>query len=419
MKIYLVGGAVRDIMLGLEPKDRDYVVVGATKDDINTLLATGHHWVGKDFPVLIGPDGCEYALARTERKIGVGYYGFETYSGSDVTLEQDLSRRDLTINSMALSDTGELIDPYNGKYDLEHKRLCHTTAAFAEDPVRVLRLARFAARLGDDWYIALKTKFLCNDMVAAGRLKDLVPERVWQEMYKALTEKHTDRFFYVLRDTGLFPELDILSSIPQPKAHHPEIWTFTHVMLAIQQAEKLGSSPPVKFAVLLHDLGKVIYNTTEHLHGHEGFGVLLVEAFCTKWKVPNTFKDLALHVTEYHGIVHSVLGSKSTGMVNPNKIVDLFNATGALRNPDHFKDILLACEADARGRTGFEDREYPQRQYLIECLEAVLALDTKPISEKLLAKGKSGIHIGEQIRCARINAVKGVKNKWKAALRSI
>lgn len=413
MKTYLVGGAVRDSLLGIEPKDRDYVIVGATPEELDDLVQKGYRWVGKDFPVMIGPDGCEYALARTERKTGVGYYGFDTYSGSDVTLEQDLSRRDLTINAMAMDDNGNIIDPFGGKTDLECKVLRHTSTAFKEDPVRVLRLARFLSRLGSEWYVSHETNWLCWEMNHRGRLKDLVSERVWQEMHKALKEKHSELFFGNLMNTCLFPELTELKSIPQPIEHHPEVWSADHVMLALKQAEILGASPEVKFSVLMHDLGKVIYKETGNLHGHEEFGVAIVEEFCNKWRVPARFKALALHVTKQHGKIHTAMGGGTQGWMKPNKVMSLFEDTAALSHPTRFKNILLACEADSRGRKGFEEREYPIRKYLSECLDAVLGLDTKPLVQELLGKGKKGTEIGEQVRVARIHAVRGVQNKWK------
>jgi len=413
MNIYLVGGAVRDTLLGLIPKDRDYVIVGATKDDINSLLDSGYHWVGKDFPVFIGPDGCEYALARTERRTGLGYYGFDTYSGADVTLEQDLSRRDLTINAMALDEQGAVIDPFGGQEDLTKKRLRHVSLAFTDDPVRVLRLARFLARFGSTWQVAEETRGLCEVMHEEGRLKELVPERVWQETCKALAEPEPWLFFEHLSPFELFPELDGLIHIPQPEIHHPEIWTYDHVMLSLQQAVTLGCSTEARFAVLVHDFGKVIYNTRGKLYGHEEYGVAIVEAFCEKWKVPNRFKELAVLVTCYHGVIHGVIGNDTLGWVNPNKIVNLLINTGALHNPNRFKELLLACEADARGRRFLSDRPYPQRHYLTHCLEAVLALDTKAISADCLSKGIPGIQIGERIRAARIRAVRQVQHAWK------
>lgn len=355
MKTYLVGGAVRDRLMGLDPKDRDYCVVDATPEKMQAL---GFKPVGKDFPVFLHPEtGEEYALARTERKTALGHQGFSFCADGTVRLEDDLRRRDLTINAMAMSTHNQVIDPYGGQQDLSNQRLRHVSEAFAEDPLRVLRTARFAARF-PGFEVATETNHLMQKIVTSGELKELTPERVFGELSKALAAPAPHRFVEVLRDCGalqaVFPEIDCLFGVPQPEEHHPEIDTGAHVLLALQQAAQLSVDPRVRFAALMHDLGKGI--TPEELWpkhpGHEKAGVPLVEAFCERWRVPKDWKSLALTVTEHHGAIHRYEKMSARGLRR------LLERMGAYRNPDSLPSILAACEADARGRKGLENRPY-------------------------------------------------------------
>lgn len=367
---YLVGGAVRDQLLGRKVHEYDWVVVGATPA---LMLAHRFKAVGKDFPVFLHPDTHdEYALARTERKTAPGYYGFAVHADPSVTLEQDLLRRDLTINAIARAADGALIDPYNGLADLENRVLRHVSPAFSEDPLRVLRVARFAARyhaLG--FRIADDTLALMRRISTRHELNALAAERVWRETVRALGEPHPVEYFRVLRACGalamLFPELDRLYGVPQTAQWHPEIDTGVHNEMALQQASRLSPDPHVRFAVLCHDLGKGITpdNILPAHHGHEESGAKLVKALCRRLTVPTAFRDIAVHTARYHTHCHRALTLK------PTTLVKILMALDGLRKPERFEHFLLACEADARGRTGFEDTAYPQADFLRGALQAL------------------------------------------------
>lgn len=407
MKIYLVGGAVRDKLLGLEPKDRDYVVVGSNPQQ---LLGLGYKQVGTDFPVFLHPEtGEEYALARTEKKNGVGYQGFDCYFGEDVTLEEDLARRDLTINAIAMDmETNEIIDPFGGQQDIINKIIRPTTKAFCQDPLRVFRAARFFARFPD--FIPDKENMLfCLSDRVSNEFNSLTPERVWLETEKALSEKQPSRYFDWLLYWHVFPTIYNMYDIGQPLQHHPEGNVYVHVMMCTDYAAKEYKDSEIVFACLMHDLGKVVaFEQQGNLNGHEALGVPVVIEFCKKYKVPNTYRDLALIACEYHTHCHKAFE------MNPNKIMKLFEKTKAENKDERFMKFLKACESDARGRGGdFPNRTYRQPEYLKECLDAVKQVDTKKISAKLLSEGKSGLVIGEAIRVAKIDAIREVKNKWK------
>jgi tRNA nucleotidyltransferase (CCA-adding enzyme) len=400
MKAYLVGGAVRDKRLGLPVKDRDYVVVGATPEE---MVAKGFRPVGADFPVFLHPvTKEEYALARTERKSGHGYKGFTVYSAPDVTLDDDLRRRDLTINAMAEDENGELIDPFGGAGDLRDGVLRHVSPAFAEDPVRILRVARFAARYAKwGFRVAHGTNALMRNMVESGEVDHLVPERVWAECERALGEPLPSRFFVVLRGCGalarIFPEIDALFGVPQPEAHHPEVDTGAHVMLVLDAAAKLSDDPRVRFAALVHDLGKGTTPAEEwpkHV-GHEARGVELVQGLCERLRVPNDYRDLGMLVAEYHMHCHRV------AELQPGTLLDVIQALDGFRRPERVEQFCLACEADFRGREGFADRVYEQGALFRAAFEAARAVDTTAI-----AAGESGPKVGERIRQARIAAIR-------------
>ncbi len=404
MEIFLVGGAVRDKLLGLPVTDRDYVVVGAMPE---AMVAKGFKPVGADFPVFLHPDtGEEYALARTERKSGRGYKGFTVHAAPDVTLEEDLRRRDLTINAMAESADGNLIDPFGGESDLRNGVLRHVSPAFAEDPVRVLRVARFAARYARwGFRVAHDTQRLMREMVESGELDHLVPERVWSELERALAEPKPSRFFDVLRGCGalarLFPEIDALYGVPQPEKHHPEIDTGVHVMMVLDQAAKLSPDTRVRFAALMHDLGKGTTSPAQwpkHF-GHEQRGVALVEQLCQRYRVPNEYRELAVLVARYHGHCHRVME------LRPATFVDILEAMDAFRRPERVELFVLACEADARGRAGLEDRPYPQADLFRRAFAAARALDTARIAEDSLNEGERGPAVGARIREQRVAAV--------------
>jgi tRNA nucleotidyltransferase (CCA-adding enzyme) len=400
MEVYLVGGAVRDELLGLPVRERDWVVVGASPEDMEQL---GYRPVGRDFPVFLHPETHEeYALARTERKTGRGYRGFEVHCATDVTLEDDLRRRDLTINAMARDATGRLVDPYGGQADLERKLLRHVSEAFAEDPVRILRVARFAARFAPlGFTVAPGTVELMRGVVASGEVDALVPERVWQETLKALSEPRPDAFLAVLRDCGalarIFPELDALWGVPQPPRWHPEIDTGVHMLLVMQAAARLSDNPRVRFAALMHDLGKG--ETPPDLWprhiGHEDRGAKLVRQLSDRLRVPTDFRHLAELTARWHGLAHRALELKAS------TVLQLFEHCDALRRPDRFREFLLACEADFRGRTGWEARSYPEAGLLASALDAALAA-TLEASER---RGLSGEQIGEALRKKRLKAV--------------
>lgn len=397
MKIYIVGGAVRDRLLGRPVADRDFVVVGATPED---MVAQGFQPVGKDFPVFLHPDTHEeYALARTERKSGRGYKGFTVHAAPDVSLEADLLRRDLTINAMAEDEAGTLVDPYGGQRDLAAKTFRHVSEAFAEDPVRILRVARFAARF-TEFCVAPETLDLMRRMVDNGEVDALVPERVWQEVARGLMDARPSRMFQVLRDCGalarLFPEIDRLFGVPQPPDHHPEVDTGDHIMRVIDWAAQQGVSLPVRFAALTHDLGK---GTTppeqwpRHI-GHEAAGAELVRALSERIRVPADCRDLAVAVAREHGHVHRALELRA------GTLVELLERVDAFRRPERFADFLVACECDFRGRPGYEDRAYPVSDYLLQALKAAQAVDAGAVARRVHPG-----HIREAIFQARAEAV--------------
>ena len=402
MKMWMVGGAVRDALLGLPVNDRDWVAVGATPQE---MVDAGYTPVGKDFPVFLHPQTKEeVALARTERKSAPGYRGFTIHAEPSVTLEEDLARRDLTINAIAQGEDGTLIDPYGGQQDLRDKVLRHVSLAFAEDPVRILRLARFAARFVD-FQVAPETTTLMQQMVQAGEVDALVPERVWQELARGLMEKQPSRMFEVLRSCGalarLLPEVDCLWGVPQPPAHHPEVDTGEHLMLVLDMAAQLQAPLTVRFACLGHDLGKGTTRAEElprHI-AHEARSVKLVQAMCERLKVPTDCRELAETVAREHGNVHR------SETLDAAAVMRLLERCDAWRRPQRFAEMLLACECDARGRTGFEERPYPQRARLQAALDAALAIDSAAVSAEALAKGRSGPAIGDAIRQARLAAV--------------
>ncbi len=404
MQIYLVGGAVRDKLLGLAVKDRDYVVVGTTPED---MVAQGYRPVGTDFPVFLHPNTKEeYALARTERKTGRGYKGFTVYATPDVTLEEDLRRRDLTINAMAEAADGTLIDPYGGAADLREGVLRHVSEAFSEDPVRILRVARFSARFVKwGFKVAHATNALMRRMVDNGEVDALVAERVWVELERALGEERPSVFFKVLRDCGalerLFPEIAALFGVPQPPKHHPEVDTGVHVMLVLDEAARLSSDTRVRFAALLHDLGKGVTPPADwprHI-GHEQSGAVLVSEFCKRLRVPNDHRDLALLVARYHAHCHRAAELK------PATLLDTLEALDAFRRPERVEMFVLACMADARGRTGHEDEPYPQADIFRHAFDAARRVDTAAVARR----GGQGPEIGEHIRRERIAAIKKLK----------
>lgn len=404
MKIYLVGGAVRDKLLGLPHRgENDWVVVGSTEQE---MRSKGFKRVGKDFPVFLHPESHEeYALARTERKMGKGYYGFECHASPDVTLEQDLSRRDLTINAMAEDLNGEIIDPFNGQQDLKDKILRHVSPAFSEDPVRILRLARFACRFAPlGFRIAPETMDLMHNMVVAGEVDALVPERVWQEMERALKEADPTQFILVLHECDalerLWPSLNKLWGIPQPEKHHPEIDTGIHTMMALSQACLLSPDPEVRFATLCHDLGKGETPVSEwpSHRGHEERGVSLIEEFCDRYRIPNQYRDLAILVSRYHLHCHRVDELKATTLLKVLERLDVF------RRKKRFEKFLLACEADAKGRTGLENRPYPQANKMKLAYEAAKQVSIQP----LLEDGLEGEELKQKLHQLRARAIETI-----------
>ena len=401
MEIYLVGGAVRDKLLNLDSKDKDWVVVGSSSSE---MISDGFSQVGIDFPVFLHPKTHdEYALARTERKKGKGYTGFECDTSTTVSLEEDLIRRDLTINAMAQDEDGKLIDPYHGQHDLEHKVLRHVSPAFIEDPLRVLRVARFAARFHHlGFSIAPETLKLMKTITEAGELDHLVSERVCQETTRALEEQSPDVYFSVLRETGalkiLFPEIDALFGIPQPKKYHPEIDCGIHSLMVLQQAARLSQDPAIRFASLIHDLGKAITDPEKwpHHYGHEKLGLKPIKALCKRVRIPNSYKDLSLLVSEYHTHIHKALELK------PQTILKVLKQCDAFRRPERFNDILICAKADSRGRTGYENIDYPQADFFRKLFSASKDVDIKD----LVAKGFNGKKLGEKIDLERIAAIK-------------
>ena len=403
MKVFLVGGAVRDALLGLSGFDRDWLVVGSTPEE---MVSLGYQTVGKDFPVFLHPDTREeYALARTERKTARGYKGFSVYATPDVTLEEDLARRDLTINAIAQDPlTGQIFDPYGGRQDLSHKVLRHVTAAFREDPVRILRIARFAARF-PDFSLAPETLALMRAMVDEGEVDALVSERVWQEMARGLMGKQPSRMLQVLRACGalqrLLPEVDRLYGVPQRAQYHPEIDTGIHLEMVLDQSARCDATLEVRFACLCHDLGK---GTTpadilpRHI-GHEQRSVKLLQSICERWRVPVECKELAEVVAREHGNIHQSLEFGAEALLR------LLVRCDALRRPARFAQALVACECDARGRLGFTEKPYPQRPRLLKAFEAAQSVDSAAISAQALQEGVTGVAIGKRLDVAREAAI--------------
>jgi tRNA nucleotidyltransferase (CCA-adding enzyme) len=403
MKCYLVGGAVRDTLLGRPVTEKDWVVIGETPE---SMLELGFRPVGKDFPVFLHPKTQEeYALARTERKTAPGYKGFAVHSAPDVTLEQDLIRRDLTINAMAMTPEGLLVDPYGGQRDLEQRLFRHISPAFAEDPVRILRIARFAARYSQlGFSVAEETTKLMQAMVNNGEVDHLVPERVWAELAKALNEPTPAAFFHTLKDCGalarIIPELENLFGVPQPERYHPEIDTGLHSLLSLEQAALLSPKPEVRFAALVHDLGKALSPKEHwpHHRGHEQNGLPILEQLCNRLRVPNTFKTLAMQVMHYHTHCHRVTELRAA------TLTDMLANLGAFKANNTLADFLLACEADAKGRTGLEHHPYPQADIIKQAALAGASVD----SSTVLHGGLEGAKIGEAIRHLRIQAIVGM-----------
>lgn len=408
-KTYLVGGAIRDQLLGQEVVDRDWVVVGATPAQ---MIDLGYEPVGKDFPVFINKQtGEEYALARTERKTAKGYQGFQFNTAEDITLQQDLQRRDITINAMAQDADGNLIDPYHGQRDLENGIIRHVSEAFAEDPVRLLRVARFAARF--KFSIAKETKLLLESMVKNGEVDALTPERVWAEMAKALCTNAPQIFFQTLRDCGalarVLPEIDGLFGVPQTATYHPEIDSGIHTMMVMQQIATLSSDPTVRFAALVHDLGKAVTpdDVLPSHTGHEQLGLPLVKQLCERLRIPKKYQTLALAVTEYHLHMHRMAELRAA------TVLTMLEKTRSLNDDQRAKQIALCCIADARGRAGLENRDYPQADLFLAFQQAAKGVDTSTIAANISQQPGSsenqGTRIQEAIRQARISAIRRVQ----------
>ena len=403
MQVYLVGGAVRDALLGLTVKERDWVVVGSTRDE---LLRLKYREVGRDFPVFLHPQSHEeYALARLERKTGPGYRGFEVEFGPQVTLQEDLARRDLTINAMARAEDGTLVDPHGGRRDLDARWLRHVSAAFIEDPVRILRVARFAARFAPlGFKVAPDTMALMRAMVDRGEVHALVAERVWQETEKALRETAASEFFRVLRECGalkvIYPEVDALFGVPQPAQWHPEIDTGVHTLMVLDQAARLSNDPKIRFAALVHDLGKGTTDPAEwpSHRGHEQRSVALIETLCERLRIPGEYRELSVIVARYHGNVHRAFELRA------DTILEMLEKTDAFRRPERYSHALLACEADSRGRLGLENIDYPQRIYLQAARDAAALI--KPSAEDIALK--DGVKIAARLHDARLRAIKDV-----------
>jgi tRNA nucleotidyltransferase (CCA-adding enzyme) len=403
MKVYTVGGAVRDELLGLPVADRDFVVIGATPEQ---MVALGYKPVGKDFPVFLHPHTHEeYALARTERKTARGYHGFAFHTAPDVTLEQDLARRDLTINAIAKDESGALIDPFNGTADIKARVLRHVSPAFAEDPVRILRLARFAARFG--FAIADETLQLMRGMVVNGEVDALVAERVWQELSRGLMEAKPSRLFDTLRACGalarVLPEVDALYGVPQTAVHHPEVDTGVHVMMVVDYAASKNYALDVRFAALTHDLGKGTTPPEEwprHI-AHEERSVDLVAALCERLRVPSECRDLALVMARQHGNIHRA------AELRPGTIVQILQSADAFRKPERFARLLQACESDARGRLGFGERPYPQAERMAAAFKAAAAVDAGAIAKQY----EDATRIKDAIHQARVAAVRVALNE--------
>ncbi|MFP1909172.1 multifunctional CCA addition/repair protein [Lonsdalea quercina] len=409
MKIYLVGGAVRDGLLHQPVTERDWVVVGATPE---TLLTLGYQQVGKDFPVFLHPTSREeYALARTERKSGQGYTGFICNASPDVTLEEDLLRRDLTINAIAQDEDGSLIDPYGGQRDIESKQLRHVSDAFGEDPLRVLRVARFAARYAHlGFKIAPETLALMRQMVDSGELDSLTPERVWKETEKALGSNSPQVYFERLRDCGalqvLFPEIDNLFGVPAPAQWHPEIDTGVHVMMTLAIAAQLSPEIDVRFASLCHDVGKGLTPPSlwPRHHGHGPAGIKLIEALCQRLRIPNQIRDLAKLVAEYHDLLHTA------PILQPKTLLKLFDSIDVWRKPHRLDQLILTSEADARGRTGFENKPYPQGDYLREAFKVASSVT----SAQVVADGFRNVAIRDELHWRRRRALQNWKDQQDA-----
>lgn len=407
MQIYKVGGAVRDRLLGIPFSDTDWVVVGASADE---MLAQGYRPVGADFPVFLHPKtGEEYALARTERKSGRGYGGFTFYASPDVTLEDDLIRRDLTINAMAEDNDGKVIDPYHGQEDLEARLLRHVSPAFAEDPLRVLRVARFAARYAPlGFSVAPETLALMRELSESGELEALTAERSWKEISRALMESRPDVFIQVLRDCGalavLMPEVDALFGVPQPPQHHPEVDTGEHVLAVLRECAQYDQPLSVRWACLVHDVGKGETRKEDwpKHHAHEHLGLPLIDALNARFKVPRDCQEPARLVGEYHTHCHRALE------LRPTTVLELLQSFDVYRRPQRFEEFLAASEMDARGRHGLEDRDYPQAEYLRGAAQAARAVAVQP----LLEKGYKGAELGEALKRERLNALKAYKESY-------
>jgi tRNA nucleotidyltransferase (CCA-adding enzyme) len=408
IKTYLVGGAVRDELLNRPIADRDWVVIGATPE---ILISKGYKQIGNDFPCFLHPQTKEeYALARTEKKSGKGHTSFVCDFSPEITLEEDLSRRDLTINAIAKTTDGNYVDPYDGRADLKNRVLRHVSSAFAEDPLRVLRVARFAARYATIGFtVHPDTLSLMTQLVDEDELAELTPERVWKEMSRALTEPRPSEFFKVLRACGalkvLLPEIDCLFGIPQPAQHHPEIDTGDHVMMVVDIAKQAFDTPVVTWAALMHDLGKGLTPKEEwpkHIR-HEVKGISLVESVCERYKVPRDFRTLAVLASEHHLRCHKLLEMR------PRSILRLLEALDAFRRPERVKFFAQTCEADAKGRLGFEDKDYPQSSFLMKCAEVANNIDIKP----LLTEGYKGLALAEQIRHLRLDHIKRHMTQYK------
>ncbi|MEY8878011.1 MAG: multifunctional CCA addition/repair protein [Leptothrix sp. (in: b-proteobacteria)] len=411
MQVFLVGGAVRDRLLGLPAGDRDWVVLGSTPD---AMLRAGYIPVGRDFPVFLHPQTREeYALARTERKTSPGYHGFVFHAGPEVTLEEDLARRDLTVNAMAEDAKGHLIDPWGGERDLRSRVLRHVSPAFAEDPVRILRLARFAARF-HEFGVAAETRTLCRQMVEAGEVDALVPERVWQELARGLMEQRPSRMFQILHDCNalarVLPEVACLFGVPQHPARHPEIDVGVHLMMVLDMAARLQGSLAMRYACLCHDLGKGLTSAAmlPRHHGHAETGVPLVVAMSERLRVPNECRELAELVTREHGAVHASIEADAAGCVQ------LLARCDAWRRPQRFAELLLASECDARGRAGFEERPYPQRERLLQALALTQSIDQPAVVAEAQARGARGPEIAQALMQARVERL--ISHGWPAPL---
>lgn len=410
MKIYLVGGAVRDKLLGISCKDKDWVVVGSTPEE---MLEQGYTQVGLDFPVFLHPSTKEeHALARTERKSAPGYQGFSFDTSKSVTLDQDLIRRDLSINAMAMAEDGSIIDPYGGQQDLEKKILRHVSPAFIEDPLRVLRVARFAARFHHlGFKVAPETLAFMKEIVQSGETDHLVAERIWQETERALGEKSPWIYFEILREVGclsvIFPEIDALFGIPQPEKYHPEIDCGIHALMSLEQASKLSTCRQVRFTSLIHDLGKACtdQNKWPSHHGHERLGIAPIKKLCERNRVPNDYRDLASLTSEFHTHIHKAFELRVETTLKVLKQCDAF------RKPDRFEQILLCSKADSRGRTGCESETYPQADYFSLILKELGKIETKAI----VAQGYRGKEIGEQLDKIRIQKIKELKKQFTDA----